>query len=41
MFDENGRHFIFRAWFRLPDGTIVRAKDRGRRAFKIYVDGVD
>ena len=32
-----GSRFIFRATIRLKDGTVLHAKDYGKRAFKIYI----
>ena len=30
--------YIFRASKRCPDGTIIYAKDYGKKAFKIWID---
>ena len=31
------KRLIFRAWKRLKDGTIIFAKDYGKRAFPIWI----
>ncbi len=35
--DRPGFRLIFRPWITLPDGTKIYAKDKGLKAFPIWV----
>lgn len=36
--EKGGRMYIFRASRKLEDGSVIYAKDYGKRAFKIYLN---
>lgn len=36
--DKDGRAYVFRASRKLEDGSVIYARDYGKRAFKIYLN---
>lgn len=38
MFKDKNGFFILRASRKLEDGTVIYARDYGRKAFKIYIN---